>query len=227
MKVTKEQAISHLDSVIKKYEKAYQRQKEFAGHAAENLSNVALATQIEVTTSMVAALERLAPEDTWYYSSVEVALKEHGANNCQAIPALLGIIRALKEAYESGYLQEIQELIHADVFSDFLEMAEYLLTEGYKDPAAVIAGGVLEEHLRKLGGKHSIETTVKGRPKRAEAMNSELATHDVYNKLDQQSVTAWLALRNKAAHADYAAYTEEQVKLMHQGIRDFIARFPA
>jgi hypothetical protein len=63
---------------------------------------------------------------------------------------LQGVLRALRADYEAGRLQSFQELVHADLFSDFLEMAEYFLQEGYKDPAAVIAGGVLEQHLRKL-----------------------------------------------------------------------------
>ncbi len=36
-------------------------------------------------------------------------------------------------------------------------MAEYLLKEGYKDPAAVITGSTLEEHLRKLCIKNGID----------------------------------------------------------------------
>ena len=224
MKISQEQAVSHLDSVLKKYEKV----RSGTYYAHEDLSNRALATQIEVATSMVAALERLAPKGTWYYTSLEVALKQHGANKCEAIPTLLGIIMALKEAYESGYLQEITELIHADVFSDFLDMTEYLLQERYKDPAAVIAGGVLEEHLRKLCEKHSIDTeTATGKAKKADAMNNELAASDVYNQLDHKNVTAWLELRNKAAHGKYGEYSQEQVLLMHQGIRDFVSRFPA
>jgi hypothetical protein len=40
-------------------------------------------------------------------------------------------------------------------------------------------------------------------------------------------VTAWLDLRNKAAHGQYADYTKEQVALTLQGVRDFISRHPA
>ena len=61
-----------------------------------------------------------------------------------------GALTALRPAIGSGYLLSVQELIHADVFADFPEMAQYLLGEGYKDSAAVLIGGVLEEHLRKL-----------------------------------------------------------------------------
>jgi hypothetical protein len=47
------------------------------------------------------------------------------------------------------------------------------------------------------------------------------------HKNDQKQVTAWAGLRNDAAHGNYGNYTDEQVKLMVAGIRDFISRNPA
>ena len=58
-------------------------------------------------------------------------------------------------------------------------------------------------------------------------MNSDLAGTQAYSKLDQKSVTAWLDLRNKAAHGEYGKYRSEQVALLNQGVRDFISRNPA
>ena len=185
------------------------------------------AEQIEVIASIVAAIERLAPPNTYYLASLEPIHEDHGFDSYESIPYLVGIIEALKTAYESGYLSEIEELIHADLFSDFIDMSDYLLKEGYKDPAAVIVGGVLEEHLRKLCLKNSITVTIDNRPKKADMMNSDLAKGGCYNKLDQKSVTAWLDLRNKAAHGNFTEYTDEQVEITLTGIRDFIARFPA
>ena len=45
---------------------------------------------------------------------------------------------------------------------------------------------------------------------------------DVYNKLDQKSVTSWLDLKNKAAHEKYSEYTKDQVVLKFQTLcREF------
>ena len=139
-----------------------------------------------------------------------------------------GMLQALRNDYESGYLQSVVELAHADIFADFLDMAEYLLQQGYKDPAAVVTGSVLEAHLRKLCDKHGIPTVkADGKPKTADAFNSELASANIYSKLDQKSVTAWQDLRNKAAHGEYSEYAQEQVVLMIQGVRDFASRYSA
>ena len=78
-----------------------------------------------------------------------------------------------------------------DFFTDFLEMAEYLISNGYKDPAAVMAGSVLEEHLRQLCKKESIDTeeTKEDRqvPKKADRLNADLAKAEVYSKLDHKA----------------------------------------
>jgi len=154
-------------------------------------------------------------------------MKRYGATNAYVVPHIAGILASLRSAYESGYLATISELIHADLFSDFIEMAEYLISEGYKDPAAVIVGSVLEEHLRKLCGRHGIQISTAGKPKKAEQLNSDLAAQSIYSKLDQKSVTTWLDLRNKAAHGRYIEYSKEQVELHLQGIQNFMSRVPA
>lgn len=140
----------------------------------------------------------------------------------------MGILRSIKDEIDGGWIFSVKGLISAEIFSDFIEMAEYLLTEGYKDPAAVMLGSVLEEHLRQLCCKNHIDIDVikDGKPmnKKAEALNSELASNQVYDKLDQKSVTSWLDLRNKAAHGKYSEYTKDQVSIMMMGVTNFISR---
>jgi hypothetical protein len=139
-----------------------------------------------------------------------------------------GIITAVQEEMKGGWFHTTKGLISAEIFADFMEMANYLMSENYKDPAAVIAGSVLEEHLRQLCYTHKIEVEhdLKGKkvPKKADGLNSDLAKANIYNKLDQKQVTAWLDLRNNAAHGKYSEYSKDQVDLMIQGIINFIIR---
>lgn len=125
-------------------------------------------------------------------------------------------------------METTKGLVTAEVFADFLEMAERLLDQTYKDPAAVMVGSVLEEHLRHLCGVASIpvEDLSLGKvvARKADSLNADLAKAARYSKLDQKMVTAWLDLRNKAAHGKYSEYTKEQVVLMLAGVRDFISR---
>jgi hypothetical protein len=139
-----------------------------------------------------------------------------------------GILKAAKQETDGGWIFTVKGLVSAEIFSDFLEMAGYLLSENFKDPAAVMTGSVLEEHLRQLCIKSSISIDIikDGKPvaKKAEMLNSELAGANIYNKLDQKNVTSWLDLRNKSAHGKYPEYSKEQVSLMFQGVSNFISR---
>jgi hypothetical protein len=105
--------------------------------------------QEELFTLMAHMLEVLAPPGTQFQKRAREAI-DGPSHLAHRIRLMAGILRSLAAAYPGGYLSSVQELIHADVFDDFLTMADYLLGEGYKDPAAVEASCVLEDHLRKL-----------------------------------------------------------------------------
>jgi hypothetical protein len=180
-----------------------------------------------LATLMCDTINRFAPAASQYVESMKALVKKCGIENKYIVPHVAGILKALRDAYNAGYLSSVTELIHADVFADFVEMAEHLLAEGYKDPAAVLIGSTLEEHLRKLCTKDGIAPDVAGRPKKADQLNADLAGQSVYSKLDQKSITAWLDLRNKAAHGKYGEYSKDQVALLIQGVREFMARLPA
>jgi len=182
----------------------------------------------EWSTSALSLLERVFGVKSIYYTNFVEKYKtfKGWANNFEHCR---GILKAAKSDYENGYTDKLYELIQADMFSDFLEMAEYLLSEGYKDAAAVIIGSVLEEHLRKLCNKNSIDIhDSDGKPIKAERLNQELAKDEkVYTKKDQKNVTAWLDLRNKAAHGEYEKYIKEEVNLLLQHVKLFIDTYPA
>lgn len=181
----------------------------------------------EVITIVASTIRRIAPAGSTYRTEADGILKMWGATTSACLNYLPGILIALRADIDAGYLQSITELIHADLFSDFLDMAGYLLNEGFKDPAAVLIGGVLEEHLRKLSDKNGVPTAVNARAVKADQLNADLTRANAYSVLYQKSITAWLDLRNKAAHGKYGEYTQEQVAMMLAGVRDFAARFPA
>ena len=139
-----------------------------------------------------------------------------------------GILLAIQNEIDGGWIFSVKKLVSAEIFSDFLEMAAHLLEQDYKDPAAVMIGSVLEENLRQLCHSAGIETEIEKDdvqiPKKADRLNADLAKAEVYTKLDQKSVNAWLDLRNKAAHGKYTEYGKEQVTLMMQGVTEFLAR---
>ena len=88
------------------------------------------------------------------------------------VPKVMGAVTALEADLKAGYFETASELIHGEVFGDYLEMADHLLESEYKDAAAVMSGGTLEAHLRQLCQKFRVETEVADgegnlRPKKA------------------------------------------------------------
>lgn len=189
-----------------------------------DLSDLPKVDRQALVSSSIAVIHRITGEKSTYSKEVQKVqslnkyLHEHTSD-------IMGIVTALKYDIENGYIQTLVEIIHSNVFSDFLEMATHLNENGYKDAAAVIAGSTLENHIKQLCEKHGIELNDdKGKPKKVSSMNVELTKANIYEKLDNKNVTAWLDLRNKAAHGNYDEYNSDQVRLLISSIQDFITR---
>ncbi len=218
--------IKQIEEILKNYEDYRNDEKAIINSGKRDESINFLITRIK------AIVKRITGNDSEYYKRIEeIFVKYDKLNDIIKLKPLKGVLDGLYQDLKAGYLKSFSELIHADIFSDYIEMAEYLLEEGYKDPAAVITGSTLEEHLRKICIKNGIDIEIlsKGKlsPKKADSLNSELARQKVYSKLEQKSVTAWLDLRNKAAHGKYDEYNDDQVKQLIIGVRNFIVRNPA
>jgi hypothetical protein len=73
-------------------------------------------------------------------------------------------LNILKKELEKGLLFKVSELIEAEVFSDFLEYAKYLLDKGFIHSVPVIVGSVLEGELRTISEREGLPTkTDKGK----------------------------------------------------------------
>lgn len=163
-----------------------------------------------------------------YYSIQMNDILSMGYHEAYKAELLIGLIDGLLDDLDHGFIDSISNLVCGAIFQDYLEMAQHLLNEGYKDAAAVIAGSTLENHLKQLCIKHdiSINFTAKDgsiQPKKSSIINQELGKN-VYSLYDQKQITAWLDLRNNAAHGIYESFTHEQVQLLIDGLRDFISR---
>jgi hypothetical protein len=194
----------------------------------EDLSGNVTPQEISSCTSRSkAAVERITGNKSEYYKDIEDTLKKIGIHDGEKLLRIMGIVVALRIDLDKGYLKSINEIIQSEVFSDYLEMAEHLLQEGYKDPSAVLIGTTIEVHLRELCIANDVSLEILNNKekliaKKADVMNADLAKLNVYSGLYQKQIIAWLGIRNSAAHGKYDEYSVEEVKLMLQGIRQFI-----
>lgn len=189
------------------------------------------ALEISFHTFRISALiflEKLLGERNLYYNDFKNKVNHAETYNIEYSIALL---KKLIRDIEDGWLLDLKTLISAEIFNDFLEMAEHLLKESYKDAAAVIIGSVLEENIRQLCLNKNLtinsfdKKTNKSVAKKTSTMNDDLYKAEVYNLNMQKAIVGWLAIRNSAAHGKYSEYDLAQVKNLLSSVRDFAARY--
>jgi hypothetical protein len=213
--IATDKAIEQLDLLLKEYGELRSKAKY------DDLSDLDAGRVL--ANRLLAAIERFARPGSSYTRQ----LNDYARNPSGYMSDLMGLAAALRDDLKAGWMQSVVELVHADTFSDFLETAEGLLGGGYKNAAAVVAGTSLEVHLRSLCGKHGIPSSVSDKPKKADTMNADLKKAGAYGGLEQKNITAWLDLRNSAAHGEYEKYDAKDVGHLIRGIRDFMVKYPA
>jgi len=174
-------------------------------------------------------IRRLYPADSQHLASYTTCVSDYNFNILHSnyyahLSTVTGLLRGVQHELEQGLLSDIKQLLQADIFADFLEMAEHLLKENYKDASAVIIGSVLEDTLRKLAVANGLPTSKGGKPLTIDPLNVALAKGGVYNKLVQKQITSWADLRNEAAHGHYDKYDGNQVEMMLLFTQDFCSR---
>ena len=174
-------------------------------------------------------IARLYGSDSHYFQTFKTATQVQDFNSMHSeyyhhVADVVGIFKAVKHDIESGMLTNFRSLIQAEVFADFLDMAEHLHMESYKDAAAVLLGAVLEDSLRKVADATGVSTlNSKGKPLTIDPLNIELAKKGVYNALVQKQITSWANLRNDAAHGHFDKYDSAQVQQMLLFVQNFCA----
>ncbi len=163
-------------------------------------------------TSAIAAITRIAGEDSDYRRAVpelptKGALSKPGSRP-SFIPAVTGALIALRDSVQAGYLQSLEARLTANVHDDMLEQARALLHSRYHVAAMVIAGCVLENHLRKLVIRQSL--TLNGHGSLSKYNN--VLKDTVYPQTVWRRIQAIADLRNHAAHGNPNAVKSCEVK---------------
>lgn len=126
----------------------------------------------------------------------------------------------VRDGWETDYMAAAR----GHVEGDLLGLAEELLTTTNPSPmaAAMVAGAVLENHLRALCAKHGITPKERG----ISAANDPLKG-PAYSKTQWREVQVWGDLRNAADHHDVEEFHADKVPAMVDGVRRFVEAYPA
>lgn len=169
------------------------------------------------TQSLSLLMNLLGPEHV-YVASFEQTVEKGFTSN---VESGIGILTAVGEDLEDGYLTDVRTLVSAEVFTDFLDMVEHLLEHGYKDPAASLCGAVLEQGLRRIAANSSVRVRERDD---LSSLNQKLAAKGIYTRLVQKRLAVWTDVRNAADHGNFSEYSKADVEDMHAGVSSFLAQ---
>jgi len=117
---------------------------------------------------------------------------------------------------------ENEPRIRPDVSDDYLEQAQTYFNLGRPQSAAILAGDVLEETLRKLCRHNRVPLVSR---LTANEMNSELAKRGVYNLAVAQSLSQLTNIWNKANCGQCSDFSKADVQRMLGQVRAFVIAY--
>ena len=188
---------------------------EYGGENIDYGTNQGIGHFVGWRTQAISALRAIVGKNDIYTTQFESRVTYQNGPDSG-----IQILRRLQSDIENGYLRKTANLISAEVFGDFLEMSEHLLAEGYKDPAASLAGAVLEDGLRRIGRNNDVTVTDRDD---LTSLRDKCVAKKVFNNLVRQQITGWSTLRNFADHGKFDEYTAQQVASMISDVRSFLA----
>ena len=172
--------------------------------------------------------------DTSQYHQYLNEIQELEKKNRATMSAHLiyGILKGLKDDYESGMLDDLSQMIEANLTYDYMIQAEQLLGGKHHEydhvPAAVLAGAVLEDALRRLCQRQEQPIPTEksnGDRKTLDPLITDLQKRRKFNKAKADQIRSWAKIRNAAAHGNFDEFDRTQVDEMIPGIKKFLADY--
>lgn len=160
--------------------------------------------ELEIRSFLIKAIdtvERIAGKESRYLWGIIFNPGGAIGRNPKFIDSTVAALDALKSSIDEGiFFFKIKQFVCSEVFDDFLNQADFLLSQGYHIPAMVLGGAVLEDHLAKLCEKHIPNFQAPVKP--SIFYYNDKLKDNVYDKLIWEKIKVSGRLRNYAAHGE-------------------------
>lgn len=131
---------------------------------------------------------------------------------------LRGVLKAVASDVRAGRIRSLRLEASGEVFGDFINAARSALSEGFKDVAAVLACGALEDTLKRFALASGLDVYNK---EMAEVVNAMKAAGMV--KGPQGSLLqGFTKIRNKAFHAQWDSIESADVQSVIAFTQEFL-----
>ena len=130
---------------------------------------------------------------------------------------LVSIFRSAKEAFEGGYVFDVELSLSGEVLGDFVTLAKEALTNGHKDVAAVLASAALEDALKRYARVIGLDVEDAAMTETINALKSK----GLVSGASKSLLEAMPSIRNNALHARWEKIDEASVN----GIIAYVEHF--
>jgi hypothetical protein len=137
------------------------------------------------------------------------------------LQAAEGMLRGAIESIKHGLLEDLRTQVLLDVQGDFLAAADAALQSGAKDVAAALSCVVLEDSVKRLAAKNSLDDLTD---KEFSVAVAGLFKANAITKATKGALLAHKDLRNSALHAQWHEVSPESVQALLYFLPVFIER---
>lgn len=183
-----------------------------------------IAAYMKWLSSALNLIEVLAPPGS-HYARESTRIQEHedfgtGVAS-QLFRQTLGLLQAAKEDFEKGLLSRVEYVVAGAAFDDFLDHAAAYHKGNMKNEAAVLAGAVLEDTVKKVAQQRGVPSAGLT----LDPLIDALVKANVFTGIKAKRIKAYAGTRNAALHAEWAKFTIGDVGEAIAGTRELIAEF--
>ena len=167
-------------------------------------------------TSAESLIKASCGADSPYYRNF-IKAREVCDGGEHRLKALAGIFQSAKEAFDGGYLFDVERDVSAEIFGDFVVLAKQALAEDNKDVAAVLASAALEDALKRYAASNGLAVDDASMSKVIGALKSK----GLVSGAQKSMLAAMLQMRNHAMHAKWEKFEKPDVS----GLIGFVEHF--
>ena len=128
------------------------------------------------------------------------------------------VLDTLKTEVQYGLIETIENKVTGKLYGDFIIIARHLIEEGNKEAAAILASAALEDSMKKVAIKHALEVEDNSLDKVVNALISK----SIIKGTQSAVVKSYIAIRNKAFHAQFNKIEVPEVKSLIAFVEAFL-----
>lgn len=123
---------------------------------------------------------------------------------------LSGILKAVQFDLENDLIDSLERQTQGEILGDLLYLSKKLADEGYKESAAVLASGALEDTMKKFAIYQSLDVYDKD----LSGVIGSIKSKGLLKGPQASVIQSYVQLRNKAFHAQFDKIELPEVKSM-------------